>query len=705
MAELSGVGVLPEAARRRRSVPRSSPGERNHYRIAVVVLMCFSFAASYLVYRIFVPLGSGDLDEGVYVFQAHMLLHGLVSLPADRYGEFFRPWLSGQQDGRIFTVYQIGFPAYLAASQLVFGSMHVGMALIAALIVPAAYGFAVELLHDRRIALTAAVFWALSPMFLMHSALLLSYPLSLLTLLSGGWAVLRGVRRDSRWMFALGGLLFGGTLLTRPFDAVPFGIPLVLFAVYRMSRGAATRRDLVTWRPSRAEGASQPDAPVGPEAAVTPRRSAPAAAGHVVGPMVLGLVPPALVTLWFNWQATGSPKDFPNVTADPLNTFGFGYRTIMIGQPAIHYTVGHAWDALGRNAGGGIGWLFGGPLLLVLAVAGLVALGRCAESVLLVVLAVAFPLAYFFWWATALSAVNATNGLGPHYYIPSFVPIVILGAVGFDRVLSTRRWYLVAGGFAVLVGVAAYAVPGKAQDKLHVTHIYRQVQRAVPADLHHAVVLVVNPGKPYLVSRFPFLQTGTPLRGNVLYAADRGMDDLTLMRQMPSRRFYVLRQQYEPGDALFEPTGRLTVLHVVSGERLRVTVRSAAPAPGTFARAYLSVGRQHHVVALGHQGSTTPGTASWTVVATDATSAGPGVVPVPPARDASITVGVETSTSPNFAAPQRTEYRMHYRATTSTVTAMPPGFGWAFVRFPDRTAWLPTDVSDHLRVTVTPLAS
>ena len=73
------------------------------YRIGLVALAALSGVASFIVYRTIFPLDSGDLDEGVYVFQAHMLLHGLVSLPAHQFGEFFRPWLSGQRAGRIFT--------------------------------------------------------------------------------------------------------------------------------------------------------------------------------------------------------------------------------------------------------------------------------------------------------------------------------------------------------------------------------------------------------------------------------------------------------------------------------------------------------------------------------------------------------------------------------------------------------------------------
>ena len=388
-------------------------------------------------------------------------------------------------------------PAYLAFSQFVFGSMHIGLALLAALIIPAAYGFTYELLGNRRIALTSAVFWALSPMFLLHSALLLSYPLSLLGLLSAGWALLRGAWTDSTWSFVAAGVLFGVVLLTRPFDVLPFGIPMAAFTVFRLVHpplGATAGPG--RWAGSRGSGGGARGWSVGRSGVLAGRRSAASALARVVVMVGAGLVPAVVVTLWFNWQATGSALAFPNVTADPLNTFGFGSRRLLIGQPVINYNVHHAFGALGSNVRAVPSWLFGGPVLVVLAlvgVVGLVMLRRLPETILLVVLALAFPLAYLFWWATTLSAPGALNGVGPHYYLPSFIPVVILGAAGFTVLLERRGWLLTALALVVLVGVTAYAIPDKANDKLSVTHLYQHVQRTLPRDLDHAIVFVHGP--------------------------------------------------------------------------------------------------------------------------------------------------------------------------------------------------------------------
>ena len=102
--------------------------------ITILVLAAVRFAASFAVYRTVFPLYSGDRDEGVYVFQAHMLLNGKVSLPAQQYGEFFRPRLTGEQ--RRPDLHRV--PARLAGvptrrPERIFGSMRIGTALVAAL--------------------------------------------------------------------------------------------------------------------------------------------------------------------------------------------------------------------------------------------------------------------------------------------------------------------------------------------------------------------------------------------------------------------------------------------------------------------------------------------------------------------------------------------------------------------------------------------
>ncbi len=658
-APLVDQELLPAAA---------DPGDRHtdrSYHLAVLALACVSFVASYVIYRTLVPLGTGDLDEGVYVFQAHMFLHGLVSLPVDKYGEFFRPWLSGQRDGRIFTVYQPGMPAFIAFSLRVFGSAKIGIALLAALEIPAAYGFTKELLGNRRVALTTCVFLAFTPMFLLHSALVLSYVLSLLGLTSGGWALLRATRTHRTRDVVLGGLLLGITILTRPFDAVLFGVPLLVFVAYRMRHDGILRR--------------------------------------LVGPIAVGLAPAIAITLWYNWLATGGILDFPNNTAAPLNTFGFGTRNIMVGQPTFNYNTSLAYRALTANLHGVPTWLFGGIVTVALALFGVFVLRKhLAEDIVLVVLACAFPAGYFFWWATALSSSGATNGLGPHYYIPSFLPVLVLGAVGFTRLTEGRGWLITALGAAVLVAVTGWAIPDKINANYGVTKSFERVHNAIPHGLTNALVFV-HTGAPYLLASYPFLQTDPDLQGPVIYVGDHGIQDADLIRQMSSRRAYVLTTQYEPGDDLFAPTGGLTPVEAVSGTRLTIAFHPLQPAPlgAAFARVYLTVdGETHYVPVTAGPKGVYP-SVTWTVSEAQPASGAAHAVVVSPGPQGQLTVGIETSSTSSFAAPTRTETRMPYQASSGMLESLPPGLGWVLAQFPHgKSAWLPSDVSGKIDVRV-----
>lgn len=469
-------------------------------------------AASLLVGDHVVPLQSGNLDEAVYRFQAEMLLDGRVALPAERYGEFFRPWLSGEHDGRIFTEYQVGFALLLAASERVLGSMRLGLAAVAAANVVAVHGMARAWWRDRTTALWAAVLVALSPLFLLHSALLLTYVATTALVAGFAWAALAAVDRDSAWRVALGGLLFGGALLIRPLDAAVAAVPIGALVLHR------ARRAELGWGRTGALG----------------------------GVGALAAVPALVVTAWYNARTTGSPTRFPNMAADELNRFGFGVRRLVEGEPVVEYRASHAFGALRRNLWALPSWLLGGPLLLVAAAWGALRRGCSAERLALLGLAAAFPLVYLFWWATRLSALNVTNGIGPHYYFPTVLALALLGARGIvDVARGDARRHLAIG--AVLVLATAWAVPDKLDEQRRVTAEHRAVADAIPDDLANAVV-VIDHGRPYLLSRHPFLVTDPSLDGDVVYAIDRGERNLLLAEMFPGRAVHRLVPPAAPGD-------------------------------------------------------------------------------------------------------------------------------------------------------------
>ncbi len=155
--------------------------------LAVAVICACSFTASLVLQATLYRNGSGDADEAAYVLQARMLLDGHLTLDAATMEPFFRPWLTGEHDGRLFTKYLPGWPALLAASQAVFATMAVAPALVAAGWVAGTYRLARELLDDVASALLAG-----SPLVVVHTALPLAYACGAATLTLASAALLRG---------------------------------------------------------------------------------------------------------------------------------------------------------------------------------------------------------------------------------------------------------------------------------------------------------------------------------------------------------------------------------------------------------------------------------------------------------------------------------------------------------------------------------
>lgn len=647
------------------------PGNALFYRWVLGALAVVAFAASLIIYRTIFPLYTNDLDEGVYVLQAHMILNGQISLPLHQYGQLLRPWLTGRADGRIFTEFQVGLPLLLAGSLFIFGTPRIGLAAVMASAVVAMYGFAFELLYSQRVALVASGVLLLSPIFLVQSGLVLTYPLSLAAMLTAGWAMLRGVRTGSFPMLLCGGGAFGVMALTRPSDVVLAAPPLLLLAACRATRGGRSRR---------------------------------AAFGRVGMAFFAGVAPAAVITLWYNWMATGSALSFPNMAADPRNTFGFGFRRLMVGQPLLNYSFADARWSLEHNLAAVPSWLFGGGVSCVLALYGafrLMSSQRRTEAVTLTVIAVAFPAGYLFWWATLLSARAVTNGLGPDYYIPSFAPLAILAAVGIDDLVGRVRRHrrtVALGVAALLVGITGWAVPGKLSANLNVTRNFQRIDAAIPPHLIDALVFVN--GSRYLLNPYPFLQTQPDLNGPVIYAPNLGAADARLVARFPDRHDYLLEDVYVPGDGVLTPNGQLIPMRVETGQFLRLTMTPTAVAAGGHARAYLQIGKRFYFSPL-RRSDGRYGDVSWRIGPSGPASPGSREIPASlPANVHQVSIGIETATNPEFDRPEFRTVRLAVAALHGRLTAIAPGVGWEYLQFPRGAAWLRTGTAPGLRVSV-----
>jgi hypothetical protein len=249
------------------------------------------------------------------------------------------------------------------------------------------------------------------------------------------------------------------------------------------------------------------------------------------------------------------------------------------GQPTIDYSPRVALNALARNVGAVPLWFAGGGVGVLLAVAAVVMHRRRRETWVLVATIAVFPVGYFSWWATSLAARGAFTGLGPHYYVPAFVPLAVLAGWALRDLL--RRSFALVGvaGAAVVVG-SLFMVP-TILDNAHATTASQRAKLApfTAARLTNAIVVMrTEPSRySYMLFDYPFLVDDPDQSGSVLYATDRGAATARLARQFPTRRLFQLVQRAEPGDALLRPSYVVEPLRIVSGTQVTLHFRTANP--------------------------------------------------------------------------------------------------------------------------------
>lgn len=309
-------------------------------------------------------------------------------------------------------------------------------------------------------------------------------------------------------------------------------------------------------------------------------------------------------------------------------------------------------------------------------------------------MSLAFPTAYFFWWASRLSAETATNGIGPHYFVPAFVTLAILAARGLVLTVPARL-PAVATVAVAMVAVTAWALPDKVAVQRDTTRRHRAISSAVPDDLTDAVVVVDYGGRPYVLSQYPFLAPDPALEAEVLYAADRGAMGLALIDRFPERDLYRLGREVRPGDDLFSPTPSLQALQRRTGRTLHVTAAARVLPPDQSVRAYVTAGSQTTYVDLGRTGAETslPET-SWTF---GREGSGADVELDAPT---SVLVGIEYAAGPGFAEAERVEEQIDMGPAAGGLRALTPGRGWGYVQGPNGTVRVAQDTDLRLGVEV-----
>jgi hypothetical protein len=240
-------------------------------------------------------------------------------------------------------------------------------------------------------------------------------------------------------------------------------------------------------------------------------------------------------------------------------------------------------------------WFAGAGTGLLLAVAAVVVHRRRRETWLLVAVIAAFPVGYFFWWATSLGSAGAASGLGPLYYIPAFSALAVLGGWALRDI--AHRSAVLATVSLVVVGAASLVMASPILDNAHAATDIHRAKAAPLTDsrLDNALVVMRAAPSKYTLLDFPFLVGDPRLHGRALYAIDRGPASAALAARFPSRKLYQFVQRTEPGHDLLRPSYIVEPLHVRTGRLVTTRFEATNPAGQPLVIATLKI--DGHTVA------------------------------------------------------------------------------------------------------------
>lgn len=512
-------------------------------RVTVGLLATAAFCVSLSVGHFFFPNLSLNNDEAVYVLEAQMFGQGDVTLSDSAHGDAFRPWMSGRVgDDRLVLVQQPTLPALMALSEVLFGTMRLALAAIAAAAVVAVYALTNALLRDLRIAVVAAACFVLSPLVMVQSAMFVSYVLAV-SLAAASLAVLtRGLDRRTEgqpfrsWLIGAG--LFEGALLcTRPLEGIILGGVIFAWTLLRSANVRIAVRSMM-W-------------------------------------VYVASTPLLIAALVYNSFTTGDPFTFALWTIGGNDSFGFGPRAIAEHSQFINVGVSEAWLALRVNLRAFPHWIVGGVVSVPVALWGASRLWTISRSVfwLVVVQLCLTPFAYFFYYGNYL-IIGGRNFYGPHYYLSLLLPTMVLLGVGLVDLAGRRRVVLPAAIGAMALGMAI-EIPDKVNVNLAARDAIAAEVELVDSTVQEPAVVLIPVGKdgPYILHPWGAFANPPSLDSDVLYAVDLGARSLELVERFPNRRFY--RFEISGDGASADPSAphsgpSIEPLTVVSGSVLTI---------------------------------------------------------------------------------------------------------------------------------------
>jgi len=595
--------------------------------VAAVGALVYALAVDLFAYH------SVNDDEGVYLYQAAMLLEGKLFLrPGAIPWEAVRPWFfvvdSTDTGVRMYSKYSPVAPAMFAVGRLL-GDPNLALGAIAAGIAAGVYALGAAA-FDRRVGLVSVVALAGAPMFLLTSATFLSYAPATLLNVAFAVAYVRAARVGSPRWGAAAGVAVGVAFFCRPYTAVLFALPFIGHTLASLA---------VAWR----------------------RHAWSPAFRGVLARSVAVAVPGAAfvgVTVGYNAVVTGEALTFPYAAFAPNDGIGFGTREI------LNYERVYDPDLAAETTATAIeyvfaDWIAAGGVGAALAAVGVTAAGlrarrrgglrgrfeptrRMGDGEVAAVLVAVVPAVFLgeaYFWGTHNGLRNGLiDLLGPFYHFDVLVPVAVFsaaGAVGLTRGLAaalrrhtTPRRARVAVAAALVVSApvvvsaerAAIEDPYDAND-LRTDNLAATYEPFEGRSFDDAVVFTPDPYGDWQAHPFQYLRSGGGFDGDVVYATDGGPERDLAVLSATNRTPYRFTYRGTWTGAATPVTPELRRLRGLDGEtvRARTTVGVPQSAVSASVRVETPEGFARYTVPADARANGTV-TIEWTIGPDDATA-------------------------------------------------------------------------------------
>ena len=514
----------------------------NPERLLAAILVAAVGALVYVLATDLFAYHSVNDDEGVYLYQAAMLLDGQLFLrPGEIPWEAVRPWFFVVDESdvgvRMYGKYAPVAPAIFAIGR-VLGDWNLALGGVAAGTAAGIYILG-SAAFDRRVGLVAVVALAGAPLFLLTSSTFLSYAPATMLNVAFAVAYVRAARTGSTWLSAAAGTAIGVAFFCRSYTAVLFALPFIGHTLVSIA---------IAWR----------------------RHAWTAAFRSVLGRAVAIAIPGAAfvgVTLGYNAVVTGEVLTFPYAAFAPNDGIGFGTREILNYErdytPALAVqTAVTAAEYVFTD------WVVAGPIGTGLAIVGVAAAGWRARlrdgvfdrfrptdgmtdgevaAVLVAIIPAVFVGEAYFWGTHNGLRNGLIDLLGPFYHFDVLVPVAVFaaaGAVGLVRGLGGalrrrtshhRARLLVLVVLVTAAPVVATAERAAIEEPLDATQLRTENLDATyepfeDRSFDNAVVFTPDPYGDWQAHPFQYLRSDPGFDGDVIYATDGGPDrDLAVL--------------------------------------------------------------------------------------------------------------------------------------------------------------------------------